>query len=217
MHAPARRTLVSNRIERDDVNRHNQGNNIMSRVRTCLIALCLQALALGASAQEAYLAGGLGRSYWNFDCGPNGCDRTTASWRIAAGYRFNRLVAVEGFHFDFRRARSSETYLDGELAGTALGVQALLGWQVGEVELAGKIGLAEVRSDFRPAPTSFYAAKVSRHTEVIGGLMAAYRLTPNLSLRLDVDVVTVALDSGDIFYARGADVTTYMLGLMYRF
>jgi hypothetical protein len=47
--------------------------------------------------------------------------------------------------------------------------------------------------------------------------MGAYRVTPNISLRLDVDIVTVALDSSGIFYARGADVTTFMLGLMYRF
>lgn len=189
----------------------------MIRVRIWLIAGCLQALAIGATAQEAYVAGGVGRSSWNFDCGPNGCNRTTPSWRVAAGYRFNGVVAVEGFHFDFRRARSSEPYLDGELAGTALGMQALLGGQVGAFELAGKIGLAEVRSDFRPAPTSLNPAKASRHTEVIGGAMVAYRLTPNISLRLDVDVVTVALDSYGIFYSRGADVTSVTLGMTYRF
>jgi hypothetical protein len=95
--------------------------------------------------------------------------------------------------------------------------QSLLGWQFGAIDLAGKIGPAEVRSDFHPAPTSFDVATVSHHAESIGGLMGAYRVTPNISLRLDVDIVTVALDSSGIFYARGADVTTFMLGLMYRF
>ena len=189
----------------------------MFKFRIGLIAGCLQALAMGACAQEAYLAGGVGRSSWNFDCGPNGCERSTPSWRVAAGYRFNSVVALEGFHFDFRRARSSEPSLDGEIAGTALGMQALLGGQVGAFELAAKIGLAEVRSDFRPAPTSLNPAKTSRHTELISGAMAAYRLTPNFALRLDVDVVTVALNSYGIFYSRGADVTTVTLGMMYRF
>jgi hypothetical protein len=107
----------------------------MLRFITFLIALCLQALALSANAHAAYLAGGLGRSNWNFDCRPSGCDQTTASWRVADGYRFNRGVAVEGFFFDFCRARSPQPSLVGELAGTALGIQALLGWQVGEVDL----------------------------------------------------------------------------------
>lgn len=189
----------------------------MTKVWTCLIGLFLQALAFGASAQEAYFSGGIGRSNWNFACGPDGCNRDTPSWRAAVGYRFNQVVAVESFHFDFRRARSSQPSLDGELGATAQGVQALLGWRFGDVDLAGKIGLAEVRAEFRPAPTSFELARVSRHTEVIGGLMAAYRLTQSLSLRFDADVVTVALDSGGLFYARGADVTTLTLGLMYRF
>jgi Outer membrane protein beta-barrel domain len=189
----------------------------MVNFKVWMVAGCLFGLASGAGAQEAYLAAGGGLSDWKFGCGPNGCDRTSRSWRVAAGYRFNGFVAVEGFHFDFRSARSSQASLDGELGGKALGVQALLGGQLGALDLAGKIGLAEVRSNFRPASTSLDVAKTSRHTEVIGGAMAAYRLTPNISVRLDVDVVTVALDSYGIFYTRGADVTTVTLGMMYRF
>jgi hypothetical protein len=189
----------------------------MDRAKTWLIAFCLQGLALSAAAQEAYVAGGLGQSSWNFDCGPNGCDRTTNSWRVAAGYRFGKVVAVEGFYFNFRRARSSDASLDGELGGTALGVQALLGYQFGAVDFAGKVGLAQVRADFRPSPTSFDVATISNNTEFIGGLMGAYRFTPNLALRLDFDIVTVALNSAGLFYSRGADVSTISLGLMYRF
>jgi hypothetical protein len=189
----------------------------MRRTTRLLMVLCLQALAFGAAAQEAYVAGGLGRSNWNFDCGPNGCDRNTTAWRVAAGYRFNRIVAVEAFYFDFGRARSSQPSLDGELGGTAAGAEALVGWQFGVFDVAGKLGLASVRSDFRPAPTSFDVATRARHTELIGGLMGAYRVTPNVALRLDVDIVTVALDSDAIFYRRGADVTTVLLGVAFRF
>jgi hypothetical protein len=186
-------------------------------MKTLLMAVCLLGLAFGAAAQEAYLAGGLGRSNWNFDCGPRGCDRNTASWRVAAGYRFNRVVALEGFYSDYRRARSSDFTLDGELGGTAVGVQTLLGWDFGTAEVAGKIGLASIRADFRPAPTSTYSASQRSNSEVIGGLMVAYRLTPKLSIRLDADIVTVALNGDAFFYSRGADVTTFTLGLMYRF
>jgi hypothetical protein len=182
-----------------------------------LAALCLQTLALGAVAQEAYVAGGVGQSNWNFDCGSNGCDRNTTAWRAAAGYRFNRIVALEAFYFDFGRARSSSAALDGTLGGTAVGLEALIGWQFGAFDLAGKIGLASVRADFRPAPTSFDVATRVRNTEVIGGLMGAYRITPNVALRLDVDIVTVALERDTIFFRRGADVTTVLFGVALRF
>lgn len=189
----------------------------MRKIKVCLIALALQALAFGAGAQEAYVTGGLGRSSWALDCGPNGCERGTSAWRLGAGYRFNRAVAVEGFVIDFGRARSSDFSLDGTLAATGMGVQGLFGWQFGDVELAGKIGLARLRNEFRAATTSSYASSSVRSSELIGGLMSAWRLTPNLSIRLDVDIVTVALDGDAIYYARGSDVSAVTLGLVARF
>jgi hypothetical protein len=188
----------------------------MSRVNGLLLAICLNGVVCGAAAQEAYLAAGLGISNSNFACGPTGCDRTTNSSRVAAGYRVNRIVAVEGFYSNFGRARSSDSSLDGELGGTALGVQALIG-QLGALDFAGKIGLTSVRSDFRPSATSRDVATVRHNIEVAYGFMGAYRFTPNLALRLDVDIVRVALDSTVIFYSRGADVTTIMLGVMVLF
>jgi hypothetical protein len=74
-----------------------------------------------------------------------------------------------------------------------------------------------VRSDFRAAPTSFYASERARHSELIGGLMGAVRVTPELAIRLDLDIVTVALQSDAIYYSRGADVVTVTLGAMFRF
>jgi hypothetical protein len=182
-----------------------------------LLALAMQAVACGALAQGAYVAGGAGQSRWNFDCGPNGCDRSTTAWRLAAGYRFNRIVAVEAFYYDFGRARSSTASLDGTFGASASGAEVLAGWQFGEFEVAGKIGAASVRSDFRPAATSFDVAQRARHAELIGGLMSAYRFTPNMAARLDVDIVTAALDSNGVYYSRGSDIVTVIAGVMIRF
>jgi hypothetical protein len=195
----------------------------MSRVNGLLLAMCLNGMACGVAAQEAYVAGGIGSSDWSFDdCGTTGCDGSTSSWRVAVGYRFSRAFALEGFYFNYRCARASSFSLDGELCGTALGVQALLGYQFGAVDFAGKVGLAEVRSDFRASDTSFYSSSVSRSTVLSLGLMAAYRFTPNLALRLDVDTVPVGLNT---FWFQqllglkvdGAEVTTITLGVMVRF
>jgi hypothetical protein len=183
----------------------------------CVLFVALQAAIPGASGQEIYVAGGVGRSNWNFDCGPTGCEHHTTAFRLAAGYRFNRIVAVEAFYFDFGRARSSDPSIDGDLGGKATGAQALVGWQFADFDVAGKLGLASVRVDYRPAPASFNTAERATHTEVIGGLMAGYRVAPSLTLRLDVDIVTVALNSEGVFYSRGADVVTVLLGAAYRF
>ena len=189
----------------------------MRRVRLWLVALGLQAMALGAIAQEAYAAGSAGRADWALGCGPAGCQRGTTAWRVAAGYRFNRVVALEAFYLDLGRARSSDFSVDGRLGATGLGAQALLGWQSDDLELAGKIGLAGMRNSFQASPTSLYPSTSVRRTELIGGLMGAYRLTPNVSLRLDVDIVTVALEGDLVFFSRGSDVTTLMVGMMVRF
>jgi hypothetical protein len=181
------------------------------------LALLLQGLACGAGAQEMYVAGAFGQASWNFDCGPNGCDRRTTAWRMAAGYRFNRVVAVEVFHMDFGRARSSTASLDGAFAAKASGAQVLAGCQFGGFDIAGKIGGASVLSEFEPSATSFDVAQRVRRTELIGGLMGGYRFTPNFGVRLDVDVVTAALDSNGIYYSRGSDIVTVVGGFVWNF
>ena len=182
-----------------------------------LIGLAFVVLGSAAAAQQPYLVGSIGQSSWNFDCGSDTCDRNTTAWRVGAGIRFNRIVAAEAFYYDFGRARSTDPSLDGQLRGTAAGLQALVGWQFEAFDVAGKLGLASVRSEFTPAPTSFFQAETRRHNEFIGGLMFGYRFTRNLGVRLDADIVTVALDSDRIFYSRGSDVVTVMLGLALQF
>jgi len=189
----------------------------MRNIKSWLALLCLQGLAFGAAAQDAYVVGSLGRASWDFDCGTNGCQRGTNAWRVGAGYRFNRVLALEAFHFDFGRARSSDYALDGTLGGAALGVQALVGWQFDVLDFAGKIGLARVRSEFRAAPTSGYESTTVHKGELMGGLMAAWRVTPGLAVRLDVDIVTLALNGDSLYFSRGSNVTTLLLGVAYRF
>jgi hypothetical protein len=182
-----------------------------------LFVLAAQGLAFGVSAQEPYVVGAAGRSNWSYGCGPNGCQRSTTAWRVAAGYRFNSAVAWEAFHIDLGRARSSDFSADGDLSATGTGVQALLGWQFGDVDLAAKLGLARMTNEFHAAPSSSYASVRVQRNEFVGGLMGAYRVTPSVSVRLDLDIVTVALNGDALFYSRGLDVTAVLLGVMFRF
>jgi len=189
----------------------------MKKLRPWLFALSMQALAFGAVAQEAYVGGSAGRSSWAYDCGPTGCQRNATAWRVAAGYRFNRVVALEAFYVDFGHAQNSYYAVNGRLSATGLGLQTLLGWRFGDFDLAGKIGLAAMRNEFRAAPTSSYSSTSRHRTELVGGLMSAYHVTPRLAVRMDVDVLTVALDGDAIYYSRGSDVTTVLLGVVFRF
>jgi hypothetical protein len=107
--------------------------------------------------------------------------------------------------------------VDGRLGATGIGVQAIVGWQFETIDFAGKIGLARMRNDFRAAPTSSYSSLTVGRNELVGGLVCAYRITPNLAVRMDLDIVTVALDGDFLRYVRGSDVVTLMLGVMFRF
>lgn len=182
-------------------------------------SLLLLLLAMGgaARAQEPYVAASAGQSSWNFDCGPTSCDRTGNTWRAAAGVRFNRIFAVEAFLLDLGRTRSSQPGIDGDWRARAPGVQALIGWQTRGFDLAGKIGLASVRTQFSAAPASFSVSETRTNSELIGGVMLGYHFTGHLALRFDFDIVTVALDSYGVFYSRGADVSTASLGLAWHF
>jgi hypothetical protein len=183
----------------------------------CSLALIAQGLASAASAQEAYVAGSAGRSNWAYDCGPSGCQRNTGAWRVAAGYRFNRVVALEGFYSDLGRARSSDYSVNGRLGATAFGVETLLGWQFGDVELAAKLGLAGMRNDFRTESVNSSPSTSVHRTEFIAGVTGTYRVTPSVGVRLDADYVTVALNGDALFFSRGSNVTTVLLGFMVRF
>jgi hypothetical protein len=183
----------------------------------CGLVLMAQGLASTASAQAAYVVGSAGRSDWAYDCGPSGCERNTGSWRVAAGYRVNRVVAVEGFYFDLGRARSSDYSVNGKLGATAFGVQTLVGWQFGDVELAAKLGLAGMKNDFRAEAVNSAPSTGVHRTEFIAGVTGAYWLTPSVGVRLDADYVTVALNGDALFYSRGSNVTTVLLGLTMRY
>lgn len=190
---------------------------MLNRLKIVMLAWGLLALAPAAPAQSMYAAGSAGTSHWALDCGPGDCARSPGTWRVAAGYRLNSVIAFEAFYIDLGRARSSDFSVDGSLSSTGLGVQALVGWDFGPVEVAGKIGGARLRNRFEAAPTSAYASLRIGSNELIGGVTAAWHVTPALSIRFDADIVTVALNGDALYYSRGADVTTYMLGAMLRF
>lgn len=190
--------------------------SIGALTRMVTIAACMAAATL-AQAQSFHVAGSVGRANWSdLDC-DGGCDRNTTAVRLAGGAWFNRVVGAEAFVMDMGTARSSDYSLDGELRGRAFGGVVLLGWRGESFDIAGKLGVARVHSRFTAAPTSAYRSESKRSNEPVGGMMLAVRATPQLSLRFDYDVMTVALIGGVYLYGRGADVHTLSLGASYSF
>jgi len=184
--------------------------------RVVVAATCLVGATL-AQAQSFHVAASVGRADWSdLDC-DGGSDRNTTAFRVAAGAWFNRVVGAEAFAMDMGTARSSDYWLDGKLRGRALGAVALLGWRAERFDIAGKLGVASVHSRFSAAATSGWPSESKRSTEPVGGMMLAVRATPQLSVRFDYDVMTVALIGGVYLYGRGADVHTLSLGASYAF
>jgi Outer membrane protein beta-barrel domain len=179
-------------------------------------ASCLTAAAL-AQAQSFYVAGGAGRAHWSdLDCTGN-CDRDTTGLRIAAGAWFNRVLAAEVFAMDMGSVRLADSLFEGKLRGRAIGALGLLGWRGERVDIAGKFGVAQVQARFEASPTSTFSSETKRSREPVFGMMLAVRATPQLSVRFDVDNMSVAMLGAFILREGGADVTTFSLGAHYAF
>jgi hypothetical protein len=179
--------------------------------------LLLPAGAMASEVRGFYAGASVGASEWENDCGGRICSREDIALRVMAGYRLNRVVAFEAYYADLGGADALDFSLDGRLRGRAFGASTTLGWRAPGFEIGAKLGFAIVRAAFRASPTSYYPSETVHNTEASAGLVGAVDLSERLALRLDIDLVTVALVSDGIYYARGADVFSYTLGLAYRF
>lgn len=179
-------------------------------------ASCLAAAAV-AQAQSFYVAAGAGRAHWSdLDCN-GGCDRDSTGLRIAAGAWFNRVLAAEVFALDMGSATLADSLFNGKVRGRAFGALGLLGWRGERFDIAGKLGVAQVQSRFEASPTSAFPSATERSREPVFGMMLAVHATPQLSVRFDIDNMSVAQLGGFLFQVGGADVTTFSLGVHYAF
>ena len=120
------------------------------------------------------------------------CDRSSAHWKLFAGYQLSETVDVQAVFFDAGRFKGGDTTPLGTAFGGKFGVSGfgLTGgyrWALAPSwSLGGRAGLAAVRTRFDYANTAFGSASKTTLQPFVG-LGLAVAITPTLRLSLDCD------------------------------
>jgi OOP family OmpA-OmpF porin len=178
---------------------------------THLAPLSLLLLASAGHAEGFYALGQVTHSRATFDsnafaaalssAGANGIsshnDGNGNQWRLQAGYRFNDYVAVEAGYIDFGKAKYHATYAGGTASGDlkagGIDLAALISAPIGDgFSIFGKIGVVDAKVKANLSSTLAGADGSSSTTVVrpLVGIGGSYQLTPQVSLRADLDHVS---------------------------
>jgi OOP family OmpA-OmpF porin len=153
-------------------------------------------------------------------------DETDTAWKLFAGYRIHRNVAVEGGYTDFGKFSATRT-VTAPATATVSETLKVHGWHVEGV------GILPIRdfSLFAKAGVMYATAEASKSSTgavnllgsnrnpyksaftFLGGIGAGYEFTKNLGVRLELEAVSKV---GDGTTGEGS-VVMYSIGGVYKF
>ena len=145
------------------------------------------AQAQAADDKGIYIGGSVGQMEADGNC-PAGfaCDLKDTGWKLFAGYRFNRNLAIEGTFAKFGEVTvtSGATTATGELESFGAAVVGIL--PLGErFELFGKAGIVQTDQNFRVSGPGVVASIGNDGTEFHFGVGATFKLTKNFGIRAE--------------------------------
>jgi predicted porin len=163
-------------------------------VRWLLAAAASIGAGAAAAAADFSVGMGAGADQGRVDCVASfPCDRSSAHWKLFAGYQFSEAVDVQAVWFDAGRFKGGDTTpLGTEFGGTfkvnGFGFTGGYRWQFAPSwSLDGRAGLASVRTRFDYANAVFASASQTI-TQPLLGLGLAYAISPAVRLSLDYEV-----------------------------
>jgi hypothetical protein len=171
----------------------NDPLTLRSSVRWLLGAAAL--IGAGPVAAADFSVGvGAGPDQGRVDCvGSFPCDRSSAHWKLSAGYQLGRTVDLQAVWFDAGHFKGGDTTpLGTEFGGTfkvsGFGVTGGYRWELAPSwSLAGRAGIAAMRTRFDYANAAFGSASKTTVQPLLG-LGLACAVTPSVRLSLDYDV-----------------------------
>jgi OOP family OmpA-OmpF porin len=162
----------------------------MNRGARLLIGTLLGALfSVAAPAQESgpYVGGALGQSKFKEWCDPTlaACDDKDSTWKLFAGYRFNRSFALEYSYIDWGEVTAASTTARVAADQQSYGIAAVGSLQISPQFIGfGKLGLLRTEQETRritpPAST-----RERTETELHYGLGVKYSLTRSWGVRAE--------------------------------
>ncbi len=185
-------------------------------------------LAFGRMDTGLYLGAGVGQSRGNVDTtGIAGSkDENDVGFKVFAGYRFHRNVAVEAGYYDLGKLKFSGA-LAGAIppfaAGTAVsgssrtraGAVSVVGIMPlgSEFSLLGKLGVSYSRQTTDISVGGLSGSVKDNATELTYGLGARYDFTPNVGVRAEWERFRVGGNNG----GGKNDIDLYSVNLLYTF
>lgn len=152
-----------------------------------LLAAALLALAGAAQAQSGgYALLGGGRSDFNVDCsGTSACDKSGSALQAIGGYRFGNNWALEGLYVNFGKATASDSGVNVEIKGTALGAGGAVFLDLSPSwTLTGRLGMASVKLDGRARLGSLSGNVSDSSANLYTGVAVSYNFSKSFGAEL---------------------------------
>ncbi|HEX8987543.1 MAG TPA: outer membrane beta-barrel protein [Rhodocyclaceae bacterium] len=171
----------------------------MKTTRTVLAAAALAACSLAYAQQQSYVGIGAGESSTDI----NGGSSRDTSYKLFAGYDFNRNWAVEGAYADLGKPG----YPQGDARETAWYVAGKGALPISQqFDLFAKLGATRNKRDL---------GGDNSRTDLLAGIGAEYKFNKQVGLRLEYEDFGKFGDNGNGIGSSRANMWT--LGLDYKF
>lgn len=184
-----------------------------------LLAASPAALAMDPSLRGWYIGGGIGKATVELEDNNSFADFAgdDTGYKFIFGYRIIDWVAVELNYARYGEAQDEIFGLTFQNEFTALSVSALGLLPLGDFDLFGRLGIANVEGDFRVVNLPG-TADSDDNVEPMFGLGVQYRPTPNLAIRVEYELIQLGFDDDGDDERDGDDwVDMVSLGVTYKF
>src|ERR1700682_1997337 len=159
-------------------------------------------------AQNVYVGGTVGQSFYHDACTIPNCDNRDAAFRALGGLQLHRLLAVEVGYHNLGKIRAP--------GGTYIRSNAWEGLLVGNLPLSQRLGLYGKLGAYRGSQEGggFFATEKLNNNGLTYGWGLQLALTRNLSLRYEwQDYPKIG---GGTVFPKG-DINVYSVGAIWRF
>lgn len=184
-----------------------------------LLAASPAALAMDPSLRGLYIGGGIGEATVELEDDDSFADfkGDDTGYKFILGYRFIDWVAVELNYAQYGEAEDEFLGFTIENEFSALSLSALGMLPLGDFDLFGRLGIANVEGDFRVVNLPG-GEDSDDNVEPMFGLGAQYRPMTNLAIRVEWELIQLGFDDDDDDERDGDDwVDMLSLGVTYKF
>lgn len=184
-----------------------------------LLAASPAALAMDPALRGLYIGGAIGEATVKLEDNNSRDDfeGDDTGHKFILGYRIIDWVAVELNYSNYGKAEDRVFGFTVQNEFSALSLSALGMLPLGDFDLFGRAGIANVEGDFRIVNLPGGSGS-DDNVEPMFGVGAQYRPTPNLALRVEWEFIQLGFDDDDDDERDGDDwLDMLSLGVTYKF